>query len=50
MSFGVAGARNLFILSKKDRSGQQESETLESMILHCLKKMHQEVNGHCTKL
>ena len=50
MNFGVDGARNLFILSKKDRSGQQQSETSESTILHCLKKMHQEINGHYAKL
>ena len=37
MSFGVDGARNLFTLSKKDRGGQQQSETSESMILYCLK-------------
>ena len=50
MNFGVDGTRNLFILSKKDCSGQQESETSESMILYCLKKMHQEINGHYVKL
>ena len=38
------GAKNLFILSKKDKSGQQQSKTSESMILYCLKKMHQEIN------
>ena len=50
MNFGVDGARNLFTLSKKDRSGQQKSETSESMILYCLKKMHQKVNDHFVKL
>ena len=38
------GCKNLFILSKKDKSGQQQSKTSESMILYCLKKMHQEIN------
>ena len=50
MNFGVDGARNLFTLSKKDRSGQQKSETSESMMLYCLQKMHQEINGHYVKL
>ena len=49
INFGVDGARNLFTLSKKDRSGQQKSETSESMILYCLKKMHQEINDHYLK-
>ena len=49
MNFGVDGSRNLFTLSKKDRSGQQKSETSESMILYGLKKMHQEINGHYVK-
>ena len=35
---------------QKDSSGQQKSETSESMILYCLKKMHQEINGHYVKL
>ena len=47
MNIGVDGAKNLFTLSKKDRSGQQQSETLESMILYYLNKMHQQINGHC---
>ena len=50
MNFGVDGSRNLFTISKKDRSGQQKSKTSESMILYCLKKMHQEINGHYVKL
>ena len=50
MNFDVDGVRNLFRLSKKDRSGQQQSETSELMILYCSKKMHQEINGHCAKL
>ena len=47
MNFGVDGTMNLFTLFKKDRSGQQQNETSESIILYCLKKMHQEINGHC---
>ena len=47
MNIGVDGAKNLFTLSKKDKSGQQQSETLESMILYYLNKMHQQINGHC---
>ena len=50
MNFGVDGTRNLFIFSRKDSSGQQKSETSESMILYCLKKMHQEINDHYVKL
>ena len=50
MNFSVDGARNFFTLSKKDRSGKQKSETSESMVLYCLKKMHQEINGHYVKL
>ena len=50
MNFGVDGARNLFTLTKKDRSGEPKSETSESLTLYCLKKMHQEINGHYVKL
>ena len=50
MNIGVDCAKNLFTLSKKDRSGQQQSETLESMILYYLNKMHQQISGHCAKL
>ena len=50
MNFGVDDTRNLFIFSWKDSSGQQKSETSESMILYCLKKMHQEINDHYVKL
>ena len=50
MKFGADGVKNLFRLSTKDRSRQQQSETSESMILYCLKKKHQEINGHCAIL
>ena len=50
MNFGVDDARNLFTLSKKDKSGPQKSKTSESMIFYGLKKMHQEINGHYVKL
>ena len=50
MNFGVDSARNLSTLPKKDRSGQQQSETLESVILDCLRKMDKDINGHCAKL
>ena len=43
MDFGVDDERNLFTLSKKDRSGQQQTESSEPMILYCLKMMHQEI-------
>ena len=46
MNFGVDSARNLSKLPKKDRSGQQQSETLESVILDCLRKMDKDINGH----
>ena len=49
MTFCVDSERNLFTQSK-DRNGQQQSETSESMILHFLKKMPQEINGHWSKL
>ena len=50
MNFGVDSARNLSTLPKKDRSGQQQSETLESVILDCLRKMDKDINGYCAKL
>ena len=51
MNSGVNGAGTLkYRLSKKYRSGQQQSETSESVILYCLKKMSQEINDHCAKL
>ena len=50
MNFGVGGARNLLILSKKDRSGQEKSGTSEPMVLYCLQNMHQEIHGHYVKL
>ena len=50
MNIDVDGPKNLFALSKKDRTGSQQSETSESMILCYIKKMHQEINGHCAKL
>ena len=39
MNFGVDGARNLLTLFKKGRDRQQKSETSESMVFYCLKKM-----------
>ena len=48
--FWCTWCKDLFTLSKKDRSGQQKSETSESTILYCLKKIHQEINGHYVKL
>ena len=36
MNFGVDSAGNLFTLSKKDRSGQQQSKTSESMLKACV--------------
>ena len=50
MNFGIDGVRNLFTLYKKDRSGQQKSQTSESMRLYCLKKMHQEMNDFYKRL
>ena len=50
MNSGVDGEISLFMFSKKDRSGQQQSETLETMILHCLKKIHWKINISCANL
>ena len=49
MNFGADGVRNLSILSKKDKSQQQQKENSGSM-LYCLKKIHQEINGCSGKL
>ena len=50
INFGVDGAGNFFTLYKKDRSVQQQIKSSESMMLHCLKKMRLEINGHCVKI
>ena len=50
MNFGVDSRKNLFTLSKKERSGQQKCKTSEFMMLYSLKKMQQETNGHYKKL
>lgn len=50
MNSGVDGEISLFLFSKKDRSGQQQSQTSETMVLYCLKKIPWKINIGCENL